>query len=197
MHEKHEQDKETSASHFNQSAIRSTDIRSTGSSPTNTGIWNLHAHDACLALSCHAVTSTLAAIYVVAARDVRRWFLPTVGDTLDRHPCYPPEESGHMSSYTLPMFFLSSVTHVPVRILQAISGNWRYARQTSVAAAPAVRCCFICGAVVSPRTPGRPLSRLCSYLANDAPLRDVGTTYISLNVQPSCMCTSSPALSDS
>ena len=37
---------------------------------------------ACLALPCHAAASTLAAISVVAARDVRRWFLPAVGDTL-------------------------------------------------------------------------------------------------------------------
>ena len=38
---KHEQGKEKSASHFSQSAIRPTDIRSTGSSPTHAGLWSL------------------------------------------------------------------------------------------------------------------------------------------------------------
>ena len=91
----------------------------------------------------------------------------------------------------------SRVTHVPARTLKITSINWRYARLTSVAPTRAVRRCFICGVAVSPGTPGRPLSRLCSYLANDAPLHGLGTTYIFRYEPTACMCTSSPASSDS
>ena len=135
---------------------------------------------------------------ICSGRAGRAPLVPSNGRRYDRVTSVLPAEGkrAHVVIHIADVF-LSRVTHVPVRTLQAISGNWRYARQTSVAAAPAVRCCFICGAVASPRTPGRPLSRLCSYLANDAPLHGLGTTYIFRYEPIACRCTSSPASSDS